>query len=76
LHFFAEAAKEEEAEAEEDDDDMDDFQTDDEDEDGNGSDREMGIDAEDGDEADSSKFRKLAEQVCGYENLNTFVCLY
>ncbi|BAT93510.1 Importin beta-like [Vigna angularis] len=55
----AEAAKEEEAE---DDDDMDDFQTDDEDEDGNGSEKEMGIDAEDGDEADSSKFRKLAEQ--------------
>ncbi|WVY92645.1 hypothetical protein V8G54_031733 [Vigna mungo] len=55
----AEAAKEEEAE---DDDDMDDFQTDDEDEDSNGSEKEMGIDAEDGDEADSSKFRKLAEQ--------------
>ena len=48
-----------------------DFQTDDEDEDDNGSDKEMGIDAEDGDEADSSKFTKLAEQVCGYENLHT-----
>ncbi|KAG4984773.1 hypothetical protein AAZX31_10G282500 [Glycine max] len=57
----AEAAKEEEAE-DDDDDDMDDFQTDDEDEDDNGSDKEMGIDAEDGDEADSSKFTKLAEQ--------------
>ncbi|KAF7807445.1 importin beta-like SAD2 [Senna tora] len=55
----AEAAKEEEAE---DDDEMDGFQTDDEDEDGNGSDKEMGVDAEDGDEADSEKLRKLAEQ--------------
>ncbi|KAI4334803.1 hypothetical protein L6164_013512 [Bauhinia variegata] len=55
----AEAAKEEEVE---DDDDMDGFQTDDEDEDGNGSDREMGVDAEDGDEADSLKLKKLAEQ--------------
>ncbi|XP_054821841.1 importin beta-like SAD2 [Prosopis cineraria] len=55
----AEAAKEEEAE---DDDDMDGFQTDD-DEDGNGdSDKEMGDDAEDGDEADTEKLRKLAEQ--------------
>ncbi|XP_027365249.1 importin beta-like SAD2 isoform X2 [Abrus precatorius] len=56
------AAKEEEAE--EDDDDMDGFQTDDEDEDGNGSDKEMGVDAEDGDEheAHSGKLRKLAEQ--------------
>ena len=58
--LIAEAAKEEEAE---DDDDMDGFQTDDEDEDGNGSDKEMGVDAEDGDEADSITLRKLAEQV-------------
>ncbi|KAK7295628.1 hypothetical protein RJT34_18539 [Clitoria ternatea] len=55
----AEAAKEEEAE---DDDDMDGFQTDDEDEDGNGFDKEMGVDAEDGDEADTITLRKLAEQ--------------
>lgn len=55
----AEAAKEEEAE---DDDDMDGFQTDDEDEDADGSDKEMGVDAEDGDEADSSKLQKLAAQ--------------
>ncbi|XP_057754517.1 importin beta-like SAD2 [Arachis stenosperma] len=55
----AEAIKEEEAE---DDDDMDGFQTDDEDEDVNGSDKEMGVDAEDGDEADSMTLRKLAEQ--------------
>jgi hypothetical protein len=57
----AEAAKEEEAEAE-DDDDMDGFQTDDEDEDGNAYDKEMGILAEDGDEADTLTLRKLAEQ--------------
>ncbi|KAF3457074.1 hypothetical protein FNV43_RR01731 [Rhamnella rubrinervis] len=55
----AEAAKEEEAE---DDDDMDGFQTDDEDEEGDGSDKEMGVDAEDGDEADSIKLQKLAAQ--------------
>ncbi|KAB1213416.1 hypothetical protein CJ030_MR5G003514 [Morella rubra] len=56
----AEAAKEEE-EAEEDD-DMDGFQTDDDEDDGDGSDKEMGVDAEDGDEADSIKLQKLAEQ--------------
>ncbi|XP_050375236.1 importin beta-like SAD2 isoform X1 [Argentina anserina] len=55
----AAAAKEEEAE---DDDDMDGFQTDDEDDGGDGSDKEMGLDAEDGDEADSIRFKKLAEQ--------------
>ncbi|POO04191.1 Coatomer beta subunit [Trema orientale] len=53
----AEAAKEEEAE---DDDDMDGFQTDDDDDDGDGSDKEMGLDAEDGDEADSIRLQKLA----------------
>ena len=56
-----EAAKAEEAE---DDSGMDGFQTDDEDEDGIGSDKEMGVDGEDGDEADSIRLRKLAEQVC------------
>ncbi|KAK7394282.1 hypothetical protein VNO78_14804 [Psophocarpus tetragonolobus] len=55
----AEAAKEEEAE---DDDDMDGFQTDDEDEDDNGFDKEMGVDADDGDDADTITLRKLAEQ--------------
>ncbi|KDO50573.1 hypothetical protein CISIN_1g001585mg [Citrus sinensis] len=55
----AEAAKDEEAE---DDDDMDGFQTDDEDDDGDGSDKEMGVDAEDGDEADSIRLQKLAAQ--------------
>ncbi|XP_004492039.1 importin beta-like SAD2 [Cicer arietinum] len=55
----AEAAKEEEAE---DDDDMDGFQTDDDDEDGNSFYKEMGVDADDGDEADAITLRKLAEQ--------------
>lgn len=55
----AEAAKEEEAE---DDDDMDGFQTDDDDEDGSGFDKEMGVDADDGDESDTLTLRKLAEQ--------------
>ncbi|KAK7273145.1 hypothetical protein RIF29_14191 [Crotalaria pallida] len=54
----AEAVKEEEAD---DDDDMDGFQTDD-DEDGNGSDKELGADAEDGDDLDTITLRKLAEQ--------------
>lgn len=63
LLYFVEAAKEEEEE--EDDDDMDGFQTDDEVEDDSGSDREMGADAEDGDEAASSNLRKLADQVRG-----------
>ncbi|XP_035547544.1 importin beta-like SAD2 isoform X2 [Juglans regia] len=53
------AAKEEEAE---DDDDMDGFQTDDEEDDGDVSDKEMGVDTEDGDEADSIRLQKLAEQ--------------
>ncbi|XP_047182998.1 importin beta-like SAD2, partial [Vigna umbellata] len=55
----AEAAKEEQAE---DDDDMDGFQTDDEDEDGSGFDKEMGVDADDGDDADTITLRKWAEQ--------------
>ncbi|XVF84412.1 hypothetical protein PTKIN_Ptkin17bG0035100 [Pterospermum kingtungense] len=53
----AEAAKEEEAE---DDDDMDGFQSDDEDD---GSDKDMGVDAEDGDEADNIRLQKLAAQM-------------
>ena len=63
LLFFdsTESAKEEEGE---DDDDMDGLQTDDEDDDGDGSDKEMGLDAEDGDEADSIRLKKLAAQVC------------
>ncbi|XWS13239.1 hypothetical protein CRYUN_Cryun36dG0020500 [Craigia yunnanensis] len=55
----AEAAKEEEAE---DDDDMDGFETDDDDDDADVSDKEMGVDAEDGDEADSIRLQKLAAQ--------------
>lgn len=52
---------------------MDGFQTDDEDEDGTDSDKEMGIDIEDGEEADSTKLTKLAEQVSeyDYEDLKT-----
>lgn len=60
-----EAAKEEEAE---DDDDMDGFQTDDDDEDGSGFDKEMGVDADDGEEPDTLTLRQLAEQVCWNEN--------
>lgn len=59
--MLAEAAKEEEPE---DDDEMDGFPTDDDDEYGDGSDKEMGLDAEDGDEIDSVKLQKLAAQVC------------
>ena len=59
--LHTEAAKEEE-EVEEDD-DMDGYQSN-EDDDGDGSDKEMGFDAEDGDEVDSIKLQKLAAQVC------------
>ncbi|XP_052207680.1 importin beta-like SAD2 [Diospyros lotus] len=66
----AEAAQEEEEaeredEAEDDDDDMDGVQTDDEDDDG--CDKEMGVDAEDGDEADST-LQKLAAQVKAFRS--------
>ncbi|XP_044485896.1 importin beta-like SAD2 isoform X2 [Mangifera indica] len=67
----AEASKEEEAE---DDDDMDGFQTEDEDDDGDGSDKEMGLDAEDGDEADSIRLKKLAAQVRHSES-NAWICI-
>ncbi|XP_042514589.1 importin beta-like SAD2 [Macadamia integrifolia] len=53
----AESAKEEG-----DNDDMDGFQTDDDEDDDDGSDKEMGLDAEDGDEADSVRLQKLAAQ--------------
>ncbi|KAE8696314.1 Importin beta-like SAD2 [Hibiscus syriacus] len=55
----AEAAKVEEAE---DDDGMDGFESDDDDDDANGSDKEMGVDEEDGDEADSIRLQKFAAQ--------------
>lgn len=55
-----EAAKEEEVEE---DDDMDGYPSDEDDDDGDGSDKEMGFDAEDGDEVDSIKLQKLAAQV-------------
>lgn len=65
LFYFVspEAEKEDEAE---DDDEMDGFQTDDEDD---GS-EEMGVDAEDGDEADSIRYQKLAAQVHLYFKLD------
>lgn len=43
---------------------MDGLQSDDEDDDADGSDKEMGVDAEDGDEANNAKLQKLAAQVC------------
>lgn len=58
---FVEASKEEEVE---DIDDMGSFDEDDEDEDADASDKEMGVDAEDGDEASSARHKKFAEQVC------------
>lgn len=51
---------------------MDGFQTDDEDDEVDGS-EEMGVDAEDGDEADSIRFQKLAAQVHLYFN-SIFPC--
>mgnify|MGYP004713309525 FL=1 len=54
---------ESEKEAAEDNDDMDGLPTDDEDDEGDVSDKEMGIDDEDGDEADNIKLQKLAAQV-------------
>lgn len=42
---------------------MDGLLTDDEDDDGEGSDKEMGDDTEEGDEADSIRLKKLAAQV-------------
>ncbi|KAL3507171.1 hypothetical protein ACH5RR_032553 [Cinchona calisaya] len=64
---LAEAEREEEAE---DNDDMDGLPTDDEDEDEDGdvSDKEMGIDDEDGDEADSTKLQKLAAQAKAFRS--------
>ncbi|XP_004497420.1 importin beta-like SAD2 [Cicer arietinum] len=61
----AEAAKEDKDDYnddDDDDDDMDGFLTDEEDEDDSGSDREMGAEAEDGDEAHSSNLRTLTDQ--------------
>ncbi|MCL7040799.1 hypothetical protein MKW94_018897 [Papaver nudicaule] len=65
----AEAAKDEEGA---DDDDMDGFQTDDEEEDEEGSDRDMGVEAEDGDEADSLKLQKLAAQARSFRAADEF----
>ncbi|KAL8105776.1 importin beta-like SAD2 [Apium graveolens] len=59
----AEASKEEEVE---DIDDMGSFDEDDEDDDADASDKEMGIDAEDGDEASSARHKKFAAQASGF----------
>ncbi|XP_047980083.1 importin beta-like SAD2 [Salvia hispanica] len=62
------AAKEEEEDGEdEEDDDMSNFQTDDE-EDGDDSDKEMGVDAEGGDEAESLKLQKLAAKAKAFRS--------
>lgn len=47
------------------------FQSDDEDDDADASDKEMGVDAEDGDEASSARHKKFAAQVC-----HTFYILF
>lgn len=64
LYLSPEAAKEDEAE---DDDDMHGLQTDEDDDEDDGSDKEMGVDAEEGDEADSTRLQKLAAQVSTYK---------
>ncbi|XP_051118176.1 importin beta-like SAD2 [Andrographis paniculata] len=63
----AKAEEEEEEEDGEDDDEMGTFQSDDDD-DGDGSDDEMGVDAEDGDEANSAKLQKLAAQAKAFRS--------
>lgn len=45
---------------------MDGFESDDDDDDADGFDKEMGVDAEEGDEADSIRLQKLAAQVFPY----------
>nr|KAJ0212709.1 hypothetical protein LSAT_V11C400166000 [Lactuca sativa] len=65
---LAEAEKEE---AEEDDDDMNDGLQSDDDE-ADGSDREMGFDDEDGDEADSLRLQKLAAQAKAFRSTDDY----
>jgi cobalamin biosynthesis protein CobT len=48
---------------EDEDDDMDGWKTDDDEEEEDDSDKEMGVDTEDGDEADSQRLHRLAAQV-------------
>lgn len=55
---------------------MDGFQTDDDEDDGDGSDKEMGIETEDGDEADSIRLRKLAEQVVYLKQLLKLILVF
>ncbi|XP_042376688.1 importin beta-like SAD2 [Zingiber officinale] len=64
----AEANKQDDADDDDDDDDMDGFDDDDEDEDE--SDKEMGDDAEGGDEANSQKLQKLAAEARGFQPNN------
>jgi len=59
----AEAAKNNEDE----DDDMDGWKTDDDDEEEDDSDKEMGVDTEDGDEADSQRLHRLAAQAKAFQ---------
>ncbi|KAF8402253.1 hypothetical protein HHK36_013205 [Tetracentron sinense] len=60
-----EAAKEED-----DDNDMNGSQTDNEDDERNGSDKEMGIDAEDGDEADNIRLKQFAAQAKAFRSID------
>lgn len=68
LVAYKEQLAEAEKEAAEDNDDMDGLPTDDEDDDGDVSDKEMGIDDEDGDEANSIKLQKLAAQAKAFRS--------
>ncbi|XP_077226915.1 importin beta-like SAD2 [Tasmannia lanceolata] len=63
-----EAAKEEDGD--DDDDDMDGFQTDEDDDEEDESDNEMGVDAEEGDEADSLKHQKFAAQAKAFRSID------
>lgn len=60
LFSCLESAKEEDG----DDDNMDGFQTEDDDDEEDDSDKEMGVDADEADDADTRKLHKLAAQVC------------
>jgi hypothetical protein len=62
--FFPGGHTESKKRSEEAGDDMDDFDADEEDDEEVDSDKEMGLDDEDGDEASSSQLQKLAAEVC------------
>jgi importin-7 len=63
--FFPGGHTESKKQSEEDGDDMDGFDADEEYDEEVDSDKEMGLDDEDGDEATSSQLQKLAAEVCG-----------